>query len=480
MAAGDPRDDTVGPFELSIPAPIRQGFANEEQAGLVDIAFQLLAVLGLVLLNGFFVATEFSLVSVRRTRIETLAAEGNRRAQTVYSAIKDLDGYIAATQLGITMASIGLGWIGEPALARLLDPLFESLMPETFALISAHTISFIIAFSTITLLHVVFGELAPKSLALQFPESVAMLVTTPTRVFLTIFRPIISVMNGLGRGFLRLVGVKPAAGEHSLVYTEEELRLIVTASRKGGELEETEEAIIRRAFTLHDYAADEVMVPRTELIALPFDASLERVRASISTYRFSRFPVYGRDLDDILGVLYVKDLPVLSQWPPAKQFDLRSLMRPVLTVPTAVPIDHMLNLMKQQRTHIAIVVDEYGGTAGMITLGDIIERVVGDVPDEFEQVSPEVVAESDGSSQVNGLTPLSEVDDWFGLSLPVNESHTIGGYIFSLLGRRPQVGDSVDIGPYQIRVEALDGLRIASLRFVPVETTAEDGTDHRE
>lgn len=443
----------------------------------MDIVFQLLAVLGLVLLNGFFVATEFSLVSVRRTRIETLAAEGNRRAQTVFAAIKNLDGYIAATQLGITMASIGLGWIGEPALARLLDPLFESVLPESFALISAHTISFIIAFSTITLLHVVFGELAPKSLALQFPESVAMLVTAPTRVFLTIFRPIISVMNGLGFAFLGLFGVKRTGSEHGLIYSEEELRLLVIASREGGELEETEEAIIRRAFTLHDYAADEVMVPRTELVALPADASLDQVRASISTYRFSRFPVYGRDLDDILGVLYVKDLPVLSQWPSTQRFDLRAMMRPVLTVPTAVPIDHMLNLMKQQRTHIAIVVDEYGGTAGMITLGDIVERVVGDVPDEFEQASPDVVAEPDGSALVNGLAPLDEVIDWFGLPLPENESHTIGGYIFSLLGRRPQIGDSVDIGSYLIRVEALDGLRIASLRFAPAESTAEGDAD---
>jgi CBS domain containing-hemolysin-like protein len=443
----------------------------------VEIAIQLLAVLGLVLLNGFFVATEFSLVSVRRTRIETLAAEGNRRAQTVFNAIKDLDGYIAATQLGITMASIGLGWIGEPALARLLDPLFEAVMPETFALISAHTISFIIAFSAITLLHVVFGELAPKSLALQFPETVAMLVTTPTRIFLTIFRPIIAAMNGLGRGFLRLFGVQPAAGDHSLVYSEEELRLIVSASRLGGELEETEEAIIRRAFTLHDYAADEVMIPRTELIALPADASLDRVRTIISTYRFSRFPVYGQDLDDILGVLHVKDLPVLTPWPPAQRFDLRALMRPVLTVPTAVPIDHLLNLMKQRRTHVAIVIDEYGGTAGMITLGDIIERVVGDVPDEFEQAGPDVVAEPDGSAVVNGLTPLSEVDAWFGLSLPEQESHTIGGYIFSLLGRRPRMGDTVQIGPYQVRVEALDGLRISSLRFIPVERVTGDSAE---
>ena len=368
------------------------------------------------------------------------------------------------------MASIGVGWIGEPALARLLDPLFVTILPESAAFISAHTISFIIAFSVITLLHVVFGELAPKSLALQFPETVAMLATTPTRVFLTIFRPIISVMNGLGRGFLRLVGVKPAAGEHSLVYTEEELRLIVTASRQGGELEEIEEAIIRRAFTLHDYTAHEVMVPRTELVALPVDASLEHVRTIISTFRFSRFPVYGRNLDDIVGFLYLKDLPVLTAWPAAQPFDLRTLIRPVLTVPTTVPIDELLNLMKQRRTHVAIAVDEYGGTAGMITLDDIVERVVGDVPDEFEHSPPDIVPTPDGSASVNGLTPLGDVNAWFGLTLPVDESHTIGGYVFSLLGRRPEVGDTVDLGSYRVRVEILDGLRIASLSFVPVQT----------
>ena len=305
--------------------------------------------------------------------------------------------------------------------------------------------SFIIAFSAITLMHVVFGELAPKSLALQFPETVAMLVTTPTRVFLIIFRPIISVMNGLGRGFLRLVGVKPAASEHSLVYREEELCLIVTPSRQwqtGGD----RGSDYPPAFTFYDYTA-KVMVPRTELVPLPADASLERARTIISTFRFSRFPVYGRNLDDILGLLYLKDLPVLTAWPAAQPFDLRTLIRPVLTVPTTVPIDELLNLMKQRRTHVAIAVDEYGGTAGMSTLDDIVERVVGDVPDKFEQSPPDIVPMTDGSASVNGLTPLGDVNAWFDLTLPVDESHTIGGYIFSLLGRRPKVGDTVDIGP---------------------------------
>jgi CBS domain containing-hemolysin-like protein len=430
----------------------------------VDIVLQLLAVVGLVLLNGFFVATEFSLVSVRRTRIETLAVEGNRRAQRVFSAIKGLDGYIAAAQLGITMPSIGVGWIGEPALARLLDPLFVTILPESAA--------FIIAFSVITLLHVVFGELAPKSLALQFPETVAMLATTPTRVFLTIFRPIISVMNGLGRGFLRLVGVKPAASEHSLVYREEELCLIVTPSRQwqtGGD----RGSDYPPAFTFYDYTA-KVMVPRTELVPLPADASLERARTIIPTFRFSRFPVYGRNLDDILGLLYLKDLPVLTAWSAARPLDLRTLIRPGLTVPTTVPVDELLNLMKQRRTHVAIAVDEFGGTAGMITLDDIVERVVGDVPDEFEQSPPDIVPMPDGSASVNGPTPLGDVNAWFDLTLPVDESHTIGGYIFSLLGCRAKVGDTVDISPYRVRVEMLDGLQIASLSFVPVQTRSGD------
>ncbi|MGA7671342.1 MAG: hemolysin family protein [Nitrolancea sp.] len=435
----------------------------------MDVALKLIAVVVLVVINGFFVATEFALVSVRRSRIESLVAEGNARARNVWNALQDLDGFIAATQLGITIASIGLGWVGEPAMAQILDPFLEAVLPANVASATAHTISFIIAFSVITFLHVVFGELAPKSFALQNPESTAFVVASPVRLFLGIFRPIIFSMNWVGQSFLRLVGVQPALG-HNLIYTEEELRLIVAASTESGELFETEEEIIRRAFVFHDFSADDIMVPRTELVAIPSDSSLEQIAEVIREHKFARYPVYGRDLDEILGVLYVKDLiEVVFNTNDATAPDVRGLVRPVMTVPDSIAIDSLLDEMKKHRTHVVIAVDEYGGTAGMVTLDDILERVVGDVPDEFELTSEEIHIEPDGSWRINGLTHLSDIRDHFGLDLHAEDSSTIGGFVFSALGHRPEIGDRVELPPYVIEVTELDGLRIAEVRVVATE-----------
>ncbi len=433
----------------------------------MDVALKLVAVLALVIINGFFVATEFALVSVRRSRIESLVAEGNHRARNVLSALQDLDGFIAATQLGITIASIGLGWVGEPAMAQLLDPLFEAIFPSSVATATSHTIAFIFAFSIITFLHVVFGELAPKSLALQHAESTAFVVASPVRLFLNLFRPVIFTMNWVGQAFLSLVGVEPAVG-HNLIYSEEELRVIVAASKESGELYETEEEIIRRAFVFHDYTADDIMVPRTELVALAGDASLETIAFVIREHKFARYPVYGRDLDDILGLLYVKDLiDLMVNVPDGKaDFDIQQLLRPVSTVPASIPIDSLLDLMKSNRTHVVIAIDEYGGTAGMVTLDDIVERVVGDVPDEFERTSDEVHLDTDGSWRVDGLTHLSDIRDLIGLDLEAEDSSTIGGFVFSALGHRPEVGDRVEVGPYVLEVSDLDGLRISEVRII--------------
>jgi CBS domain containing-hemolysin-like protein len=433
------------------------------------IGLNLLAMLGLVAANGFFVATEFALVSVRRSRIDSMVSEGNRRAVPVLAAIKDLDGYIAATQLGITISSIGLGWIGEPALAALLDPLLESIVPPALAVISTHTIAFIIAFAIVTFLHVVFGELAPKSYALQYPEKTSMAVAVPTTIFLKIFKPIIYSMNATGQFFLRSIGVEPAA-EHSLVYSEEELRLIVAASRKGGELVDVEEEIIRRAFVFHDYAADEIMVPRTEIIALSVEAGLDEVKDVLSTGKFGRYPVYDQTIDDIVGIVYVKDLfPILTGRQADSEFNIRSLVRPALPVPTSIPIDTLLNVMKRERTHVAILVDEYGGTAGMVTLEDIVERLLGDIPDEFESPESQTQVQPDGSRLVSGLTLLSDVNEELGLHLEAEDNNTIGGYVFSEIGHLPEIGDVVNTGAYLIRVEELDNLRIAELRFIPTQ-----------
>jgi CBS domain containing-hemolysin-like protein len=439
----------------------------------MEIALKIVSVLALVLVNGFFVASEFALVSVRRSRIESLVAEGQTRARPVLASLQNVTGFIAATQLGITVASLGLGWVGEPAMADILDPLFESVLPANLAFVSAHTVSFLIAFTVITFLTVVFGELVPKSVALQFPEPVAMAFSPVVRLFLTVFRPVIYVMNSAGQAVLRTIGVKAVVG-HNLIYTEEELRLIVAASKQGGELWETEEEIIRRAFVFHDFTADDIMVPRTELVGLPIDATLDEVLQTLHTHKFGRYPIYQGDLDDIVGVLYVKDLvTVMLGRRQAGAFTVRALMRPVLTVPTSIPIDAVLDELKARRTHVAIVVDEYGGTAGMVTLDDIVERVVGEVPDEFDLPGEDIAVEPDGSARVDGLTLLADIREHFGLDLDEEVSNTIGGFVFSALGHRPEVGDEVEIENYRLRVEALDGLRIAEVRFSPQDTAAE-------
>lgn len=431
------------------------------------IALKLLSVVALVGANGFFVATEFSLVSVRRSRIESLVAEGNTRARAVLNALKDLDGYIAATQLGITISSIGLGWIGEPALAALLDPVFEEFLPASAAIVTAHTVAFAVAFSIITILHVVFGELAPKSVALQYAERTSLIVAAPATIFLRIFRPIIFMMNGLGWGFLRLVGMERADPHHQ-IYTEEELQLIITASTEGGELVGSEEEIIQRAFVFHDQAAEEIMVPRTELVTLPDTATLEDLRNLIVEHSYSRFPVYQGDRNEIVGILYVRDvLPFLIGTERSGAVHLRDLMRPVHAVPASIRIDDLLEDLKRERTHAAIVIDEYGATAGMVTLEDIMERLVGDIPDEFGQSTHQIVQDGDGVTHVSGLLPLQKINDYFQLDItPDGHTRTIGGYLFSELGKRPLVGDKVQIGPYDVRVERLDGLRVAELSFI--------------
>jgi CBS domain containing-hemolysin-like protein len=435
-------------------------------------AIKLAAVIGLVALNGFFVATEFSLVAVRRSRMESLAAAGSARARTVVAALKDLDGFIAATQLGITISSIGLGWIGEPALAALLDPVLERILPEPVAFVSAHGVAFAVAFAIITMLHVVFGELAPKSVALQYPETTSMLVARPTMLFLIALRPAISVMNGMGRAVLRLAGLREVDPHHQM-YSTEEIEIIVSASTAGGELEDSEEQIIRRALIFADQTAEDIMVPRTEVITIAVDATLDDLRETVSAHPYNRFPVEGDSPDEILGILHVRDaLPILIDRPAAHRIELREIVRPAYSIPASLPIDNLLAEMKTEGVHIAIVVDEYGGTAGLVTLEDVIERLVGEVPDEYGQPALAPERQKDGSLLMSGLMPLLDANDYLGTSLaPSDTARTLGGYVFAELGRQPLIGDIVTVGEFELEVTALDGLRISEVRARPRSRT---------
>jgi CBS domain containing-hemolysin-like protein len=430
------------------------------------------AVVVLVLANGFFVAAEFAIVAVRRSRLEQLAEEGRRGAKVAQDVVRHLDRYIAACQLGITMASLALGWIGEPALARQLEPLLEPLAGR-FAWATAHGIAIGAAFTVITALHIVLGELAPKGLALQHPEGTTLWVSRPLRWFYNVFRWPIGVLNAVGNAVLRLFGMRPASGEE-LVHSADELQLLLAASEQAGAVEPSEARIASRAFQYADVTAGELLTPRTEVEAVPVTSTLAELLARARAARHSRLPVYEESLDHTLGVLYLRDLFRFLD-PPAQPFDLRPVMRPVLTVPTTKRADALLEEMRAARQELAMVVDEYGGTAGVITLHDLLEGLVGRIDEESPMPGERTAAPPtapDGSQVFDGLTRLREFEEATGIEVPEEDrqaADTVGGLIMLRLGRLPRPGDEVEIGGRRLRVERLRRHRVAEARLLPPE-----------
>ncbi len=441
------------------------------QLSVLDVTSRLALVLTLVLANGFFVTAEFALVTVRKTRIDQLVAEGNGLARTVRRALGDPDSYIAATQLGITMASIGLGWIGEPAIASSLEPVF-AFLPGRVAAVTAHSLATALAFAFITALHIVIGELAPKTIALQHSERAALLVARPTELFMIVFWPFIALLNAMGRGVVRLLGLR-APSRHSLVHSEEELKMLVTASQEAGVLEEDEEQMLHRVFGFADLTAAQVMIPRTEMIAVAVDATLAKVVEEIQRLPYPWLPVYRDTLDDIIGAVPVTDL-FRALAPAGGDFALPPYVRDVLTVPETTKADGLLDEMRRQRMRLAIVIDEYGSTAGMVTFEGLMERIVGEVVTEFNPAGARVRVLQDGSALLDGLVLVADANERFGLHIDETTYNTVGGYVLGRLGRRPRVGDRIDLEGRTIRVEALDGLRVARVlvsppKKVPVE-----------
>lgn len=434
------------------------------EEGVLVIFFKLLAVFVLVGLNGFFVAAEFSLVTVRRTRINQLVAEGNLLAKTVQKATLDPDSFIAATQLGITMASLGLGWIGEPAVARLLEPLL-GFLPVSLSTVGAHSIAIGLGFAVITVLHITLGELAPKSIALQHTEKTSLLVARPTRAFLLIFRPFISFLNGAGNLVVKGLGLKPP-GPHHMVHSEEELEMLVAASTEAGVLEKDEQEMIHRVFAFSDLSAVQVMVPRTEMIMFPVDIDPEELVRIAVEKGYSRYPIYHQTPDQVMGVVHIKDLLRLLPRAEGEPFHIQEILREPLFVPESMRVDDVLARMKSHKKHIAVVIDEYGGTSGLVTLGDLIEKILGEVQDEFVEEESEIERFPDGSVRLSGLLLIQDVNEAFGFDLVDPDNDTIGGYVLSRLDRTAKVGDRIEVDGHQLLVESLDGLRVAKLRLV--------------
>jgi len=428
--------------------------------GLVSVVF-------LVLLNGFFVAAEFSLVSVRQTRIAELVGQGNLTAKEVQKALENPDRVIAATQLGITLASLGLGWIGEPALSHLLEPIVDLVPVELQAGLS-HSISAGIAFVLITFLHVVVGELAPKSIALQNPEGTSLVVARPTLWSESLFKPFIWALNGAGNALLRLVGVQPASG-HQLVHSAEEIKMLVAASTEEGVVAPQEGQLLHAIFEFGDLLVRQVMIPRTEITAVEADLPLKAIIPLITDSTYTKFPVYDDDLDNILGIIHVKDLLQAMQEPEWQNSTARMLVRDPMYVPETLPVSELLHRFRDDRQHIAIGLDEFGGTGGLVTLEDLREEIVGEVSDPFDKFTPEIEKLPDGSLLVDGLCLIEDVNNYLNLDLEDPAYDTIAGYTLGRLGRIPKVHDSVESDNILIQVEAMDGLRIDRLKLTRLD-----------
>ena len=424
-------------------------------------AMYIISVILLVAANGFFVASEFSLVAVRRSRIIALAETGNRRAQLLLELLDHINSYISATQLGITMASLALGWIGEPALARLLEGPLQGRVSDALR----HTLAFIVAFTIITFLHIVLGELAPKTLALERAERVALAIAWPMRAFHQVFRWPIRLLDWAGTSTVRLLGLRHT-GEISSAYTVDELRQIIDVSHKSGALEPDEQRLLHRVFEFTDAEVREVMMPRTRVVGLEQSASREEVVAIVLENMYSRYPVYRKSIEDIVGVVHGKDL--LGRLVAGEPFDLASIMLPPVFVPEGKKVSSLLKEMQRSRNQMAFVVDEYGGLSGLVTTEDLIEELVGEIRDEHD--AGEAVHFQrlpDGSQLVDGLLSIFELADALKVKMVDDVPYeTVAGLILHELGRFPLRGESVVWHDCRLICEEVTHTSILKVRIV--------------
>ena len=415
----------------------------------------------LVLANGFFVASEFALVGVRRSRIETLAAQGNRRARRLVRLLDNLNAYISATQLGITMASLALGWIGEPVFAHLLEAPLDGIVSE----ITLHTISFAVAFTVITFLHIVLGELAPKTFALERTERVALAISLPMETFYRVFYWPIRFLDWAGTRTVRLFGLHPTS-EHASVYTPAELRLLVDISQRSGHLQPDQRRLLDRAFEFTDLSVREAMIPRTQVVAVPVSATLEQLRSTFLSTGYSRLPVYRGRSDDMVGVVYRKDLDMGQV--SAESFNLENVMRSATYIPESASAGEALKLIQRTRTHFLFIVNEHGGLEGILTLEDLLEEIVGEISDEYDQEVKDQIVADKGSFLLDGMLGIRNANQHLGLSVPEDEGYaTLAGFLMARTGKVLTQGETVEIDQGVFRIERVDKRRIKQVRFTP-------------
>lgn len=442
----------------------------------MEIIAQIVLVLFLVLLNGFFVASEFALIAVRKTRIDELVKKGNTSAKFVQKALNNLDTFISATQLGITIASLALGWIGEPAVAHYIEPIFHGLLPQNVALVTSHSVAFIIAFSIITFLHIVLGELAPKTIALQKTETISLWIIAPLALFATLFAPVIWILNKSGLLVLKIIGF-PAPTGRQLIHSEEEIKMILAQSAEGGAIEKAEAEMVYSVLKFGDLPVKQIMIPRTNIIAFGMDTTLQKVIQAAEKNLHSRFPVFKGSIDNVVGFIHIKEaykhalsgskLKLIKgiyrtflKKEEGIAISQTKLIRGILQIPESKRIDDVLLDMRKKRVHIAIVNDEYGGTAGLVTLEDIIESLVGEIQDEFEVPYKEIQKQKAGTYLVDGFASVESVKSKFKLPIKGEGYTTIGGLVAGLLGHDVEVNEKIKIGNVEMTILEMEKNRI--------------------
>jgi CBS domain containing-hemolysin-like protein len=420
-----------------------------------------LLILVLVSVNGVFVAAEFAIVKVRATRITELAQEGKPSARRAKAILEQVESYLPVIQLGVTMATLGLGWAGEPAVARILEGPLRWAGVNSAGVLT--TVSVVIAFALVTLLTIIVGELVPKSVAIRKAEGTTLALSLPLRWFFWLFWPLVWVLNGLTRAILRVFRVEPATAA-DLAHSEDELRMILSASQEVGHIDEVEQTIMRRALVFGEKSVGDIMVPRTEMAALPTEMGIREALEEVANSNHTRYPVYEEDMDDTIGYVHVKDLYRADPSRP-----VRSLMRPIGFISETASIEVALKRFQSTRTPLAIVVDEHGGTGGIVTIQDVIEELIGEMQDEFDHEAPEVEALDDHTFSVDGGARVDFLEEAMGLRVAEEGFPTLGGRVFEQLQRRPRAGDEADVGNFHARILEVDGMRIVRVMLTRAE-----------
>ncbi|MEF8831425.1 MAG: hemolysin family protein [Halobacteriales archaeon] len=425
---------------------------------------RLLAALFLVALNGFFVASEFALVRIRSTAVDQMVDEGRAGAGTLQSALDNLDDYLAATQLGITVASLGLGWIGEPAVAALLEPVLEPVLPAG----TLHLVAVGVGFGVVTFLHVVFGELAPKTIAIARAERLALLIAPPMKAFYYLFLPGLVVFNGTANRFTTLLGIPPAS-ESEETLSEEEIRMVLSHAGQAGHMDAGEVEMIEQVFELDDVLARDVMVPHPDVASVPADMPLSELRTVVVDHGHTRYPVVDPETDEPTGYVDVKDVLAATESDGDRSVTAADLARDLPIVPETTGIDELLETFQREQRQMAAVIDEWGSLEGIATVEDAVEVVVGDIRDDFDERArePSIEARDDGTYLVDGTVSVQAINDELGTDLEPEAYGTVGGLLLERLGRLPDVGDQVTVGQYGFEVAAVEGTRIGRVVIRP-------------